>query len=151
MTPEQVALTGLTCDPNNPDTDGDGMYDGIELLFTQWNQSDEVWTLNPLVPGDGHYDADQDALTDLQELNLTVQNPSNGGLSPPDAPRMWEEAMAQNENAFLQRINSMLFAKGNRAMIAAQQYLDWRSNPNIPPPGMSIGLLNGIWMETNGK
>ena len=75
------------------------------------------------VPGDGHYDADQDALTDLQELNLTVQNPANGGLSPPDAPRMWEEAMAQNENAFLQRINSMLFAKGNRAMIAAQQYL----------------------------
>ena len=31
LTPEQVALTGLTCDPNNPDTDGDGMYDGIEL------------------------------------------------------------------------------------------------------------------------
>ena len=124
------------------------MYDGIELLFTQWNQTDEVWTLNPLVSGDGHYDADQDALTDMQELNLTVQNPVNGGLSPPDAPRMWEEAMAQNENAFLQRINSMLFAKGNRAMIAAQQYLDWRSNPNIPPPPLLMTII-GITDPTN--
>ena len=148
LTPEQLALTGPTCDPNNPDTDGDGMYDGIELLFTQWNQTDEVWTLNPLVSGDGHYDADQDALTDMQELNLTVQNPVNGGLSPPDAPRMWEEAMAQNENAFLQRINSMLFAKGNRAMIAAQQYLDWRSNPNIPPPPLLTTII-GITDPTN--
>ena len=148
ISPEQIALSGWTCDPNNPDTDGDGMYDGIELLFTQWNQSDMVWTLNPLVAGDGHYDADRDALTDLQELNLTVQNPTNGGLSPPDAPRMWEEAIAQNENAFLQRINSMLFAKGNRAMIASQQYLDWRSNPAIPPPPL-LSTIIGITDPTN--
>jgi hypothetical protein len=148
VTPEQIAIGGRTCDPNNPDTDGDGMYDGIELLFTQWNQSDMVWTLNPMVAGDGHYDADHDALTDLQELNLTVQNPVNGGLSPPDAPRMWEEAISQNENAFLQRINSMLFAKGNRAMIAAEQYLDWRSSPEVPPPPL-LSTIIGITDPTN--
>ena len=148
ITPEQIAISGMTADPNNPDTDGDGMYDGIELLFTQWNQSDMVWTLNPLVPGDGHYDADRDALTDLQELNLTVSNPINGGLSPPDAPRMWEEAISQNENAFLQRINSMLFAKGNRAMIAAQQFLDWRSNPSLPSPPL-LSTIIGITDPTN--
>ena len=148
MTPEQIAISGMTADPNNPDTDGDGMYDGIELLFTQWNQSDMVWTLNPLVAGDGHYDADRDALTDLQELNLTVSNPINGGLSPPDAPHMWEEAILQNENAFLQRINSMLFAKGNRAMIAAQQFLDWRSNPALPSPPL-LSTIIGITDPTN--
>ena len=25
-------FSGMTCDPNNPDTDGDGMLDGLEML-----------------------------------------------------------------------------------------------------------------------
>ena len=57
-------FSGMTCDPNNPDTDGDGMLDGLEMLLTDWNSNDGLWTLNPLVAGDGDYDADNDGLTD---------------------------------------------------------------------------------------
>jgi len=133
--------TGRTCDPNNPDTDGDGMYDGIEVLFTQWNQSDGLWTLNPLVAGDGHYDADNDALTDLQELNLTNMNPINGGLSPPDAPKMWEEALAQNQQSALNRISTMLFSKGNRAMVAGMQFSEWILNTSLPAPPLLSAII----------
>ena len=31
--------SGPTADPNNPDTDGDGIIDGMEVLFTAWNDS----------------------------------------------------------------------------------------------------------------
>ena len=44
MTPEQYNLSGPTGDPNNVDTDGDGIIDGMELLFTAWNISAETWT-----------------------------------------------------------------------------------------------------------
>ena len=44
-------FSGMTCDPNNPDTDGDGMLDGLEMLLTDWNSNDGLWTLNPLVAG----------------------------------------------------------------------------------------------------
>ena len=81
-----------TADPNNPDTDGDGLLDGVEMIFTKWNYEEETWTLNPLVPSDGYYDSDRDGLTDLVELNLTNTNPENGALAPPDAPRFHEEA-----------------------------------------------------------
>ena len=33
LTENQTNLTGLTADPNNVDTDGDGMLDGVELLL----------------------------------------------------------------------------------------------------------------------
>ena len=56
----QRNLTGITGDPNNVDTDGDGILDGVELLFTTWNSSAQTWTLNPLVPGDGLFDSDED-------------------------------------------------------------------------------------------
>ncbi|MDP6899235.1 MAG: hypothetical protein QGF94_00150 [Candidatus Thalassarchaeaceae archaeon] len=137
----QMNQTGRTCDPNNPDTDGDGMYDGIEVLFTQWNQSDGLWTLNPLVAGDGHYDSDHDALTDLQELNLTNMNPINGGLSPPDAPKMWEEALSQNQQSALNRISTMLFSKGNRAMVAGMQFSEWIVNTSLPAPPLLSALI----------
>ncbi|MDP6905789.1 MAG: hypothetical protein QF440_00030, partial [Candidatus Thalassarchaeaceae archaeon] len=138
---EQMNRTGRTCDPNNPDSDGDGLYDGLELLFTRWNQTDQVWTLNPLVAGDGHYDADRDALTDLQELNLTNHNPTNGGLSPPDAPKMWEEAFLINQAASMNRVSTMLFSKGNRAMIAGQQFSAWILDPAVPAPPLLSALL----------
>ena len=146
ITPEQFALTGATCDPNNPDTDGDGMYDGIEVLFTQWNSSDAQWTLNPLVAGDGHYDQDRDALTDLQELNLSTSNPVNGGLSPPDAPKMHEEASMLNPGAASARVYSMLFAKEGRALIALAQYAEWQSTGIAPP---LLQTIIGITDPTN--
>ncbi|MEE2812086.1 MAG: hypothetical protein VX320_02595 [Candidatus Thermoplasmatota archaeon] len=138
---EQNNRSGMTCDPNNPDSDGDGLMDGLEVLFTQWNQTDQVWTLNPLVSGDGHYDGDQDALTDLQELNLTNNNPSNGGLSPWDAPKMWEEAFELNEVAATNRISSMLFSKGNRAMIVSDQFVDWLLDTEQPAPPLLSAIL----------
>ena len=74
----QRNLTGITGDPNNVDTDGDGILDGVELLFTTWNASSETWTLNPLVPGDGLFDSDEDGIVDIQEFNLVNANPDNG-------------------------------------------------------------------------
>ena len=64
MSDDQRNSSGLTADPNDPDTDGDGLLDGIELIFTKWNSTDSVWTLNPLVAGDGYYDSDLDGITD---------------------------------------------------------------------------------------
>nr|ADD93048.1 hypothetical protein [uncultured archaeon MedDCM-OCT-S05-C10] len=133
MSTEQYNLTGPTTDPNNADTDGDGLLDGIELLFTAWNETNEEWTLNPLVAGDGGYDGDQDAVTDLEELNLTYANPVNGGLAPPDAPKMWEEAAIVDPNEATSRIYRILFSKEGRASIAISQYNDWQTSGFAPP------------------
>ena len=46
MPESQYNLTGPTTDPNNVDTDGDGILDGMEVLFTSWNLSAQTWTLN---------------------------------------------------------------------------------------------------------
>ena len=78
--------SGPTADPNNPDTDGDGIIDGMEVLFTAWNDSAQTWTLNPMVPDDGDFDADGDGLLDRQELALAFEQPDNGEVHPADAP-----------------------------------------------------------------
>ena len=62
LTEGQYNITGSTSDPNNIDTDGDGILDGMEVLFTAWNLSAQTWTLNPLVADDGDFDADEDGL-----------------------------------------------------------------------------------------
>ena len=146
MSSEQYNLTGPTTDPNNPDTDGDGLLDGIELMFTAWNETNEEWTLNPLVPGDGGYDGDQDAVTDLEELNLTYANPVNGGLAPPDAPKMWEEAALVDPNEATSRIYRILFSKEGRASIAISQYEDWTTSGFAPP---LLATLLGITDPNN--
>ena len=38
LSDEEIQLRGYTADPNEPDTDGDGLLDGIELMFTRWNR-----------------------------------------------------------------------------------------------------------------
>ncbi len=48
----------LGADPQNPDTDGDGIPDGWEVTHG----------LNPLNPGDAGEDWDADGLTNLQEF-----------------------------------------------------------------------------------
>ncbi len=146
MSSEQYNLSGPTCDPNNGDSDGDGLLDGIELLFTEWNLSFLNWTLNPLVAGDGGADGDQDALTDQQELNLTYENPLNGGLAPPDAPKMWEEALLLEPENFSERIEDMLEGRSGRAFIALQQHWEWEQT-GIAAPFFST--LIGITDPTN--
>ena len=147
LSEEQINLTGYTADPNQADTDGDGLLDGIELMFTRWNATDEVWTLNPLVAGDGNYDSDRDGVTDLVELNLTNKNPQNGGLSPPDAPRMWEEADILDPDEAVNRIYRILFNKEGRAEIALEQFEEWQQGEPAKP--LLLALL-GI-MDPNAE
>jgi hypothetical protein len=148
---DQINLSGRTTDPNNADTDGDGMLDGIELLFTRWNQSMQVWTLNPLVPGDGYFDEDKDALVDRQELNLSTENPLNGGSAPPDAAKMWEEAMAIDPGAAASRLYNILFGKEGRALIALQQWSDWQNGaPAAPLLTTLMGITDPTQNDTDG-
>ena len=133
LSEDQKNISGLTADPNDPDTDGDGLLDGIELIFTRWNSTDSVWTLNPLVAGDGYYDSDLDGITDQVELNLTNNNPANGGLSPPDAPRMWVEADTIDPSEANNRVFRILFGKEGKAQLAMQQYQEWLSGSPAKP------------------
>ena len=65
--------SGYTADPNEPDTGGDGLLDGIELMFKDGMRRMLPWTLNPLIAADGNYDSDRDGITDLVELNLQIK------------------------------------------------------------------------------
>ena len=123
----------LTADPNNPDTDGDGLLDGVEMIFTKWNYDADTWTLNPLVPSDGYFDSDRDGLTDLVELNLTNTNPANGALAPPDAPRFHEEATTLDALESMNRVYRVLFTKQGRAHIAISQFNEWQSSGLMRP------------------
>ncbi len=138
---EQSRITGNSGDPNNPDTDGDGLLDGIELIFTSWNATDEVWTLNPLVPDDGNYDSDGDGIRDITELNLTSNLPLNGESFPPGAPTFGSESRAINELAFESRIYRILFSKEGRAHLGMDQYLEWKSGT---PPKPMLESIFGI-------
>jgi len=127
---EQKLKSGLTSDPNDPDTDDDGLLDGVELIFTSWNSTEGVWTLNPLTPGDGKFDSDNDGISDIIELNLTKNRPVNGGLSPQGAPLFWVESHSNNPLHTENRIFRILFGKEGRADLAMDQYLEWKQgNP----------------------
>ena len=150
VTDEQRNNTGLTADPNNPDSDGDGLLDGVELIFTMWNSTDGVWTLNPLVPNDGSYDSDGDGIRDLTELNLTANGPVNGGLSPPDAPLFWEEADQLNHLDSVNRIYRILFSKEGRAELAMEQFVEWQDGfPAKPLLASIIGITDPKEADTD--
>ena len=53
-------LLGMT-DPTNPDTDDDGMYDGFEYWFTEWDLDQNRWSMNPLIDNDVNLDTDGDS------------------------------------------------------------------------------------------
>ena len=106
----QKNLTGITGDPNNVDTDGDGIIDGVELLFTTWNSSTQSWTLNPLTPGDGLFDSDEDGLVDLQEFALVNSNPDNGIEHPSDAPLLHIDGDLLQPTEKTQRMFNMLIS-----------------------------------------
>ena len=53
-------LMGIT-DTTLPDTDGDGMYDGFEYWFAQWDLEENRWSINPLIDSDVFLDSDNDS------------------------------------------------------------------------------------------
>jgi hypothetical protein len=61
----------LGTDPNNPDTDGDGLEDGVETMTGIWSTDEETGT-NPLL-----YDTDGDGLSDGVEILETYTDPTD--------------------------------------------------------------------------
>ena len=122
-----VNVSGWTTDPTNPDTDGDGFLDGLELLFTAWNDTAQTWTLNPLVPGDGSFDADDDALTDAQEFSIATSNPVNGITHPLDAPLLHEDGDINDPTQKAQRVYSIILDKGMRGNRHLAEFNVWQS------------------------
>ena len=142
----QRNVTGLTGDPNNADTDGDGIIDGVELLFTSWNQSAETWTLNPLVPGDGIFDSDEDGLTDIQEFALVSENPDNGIDHPSDAPLLHIDGDLLQPTEKTQRMFNILTSKETRGKRLLDDFNDWQ---NGEPANTFISIIMGITDPTN--
>lgn len=143
---EQVNLSGRTADPNNPDTDGDGIIDGIEMLFTTWNETAEVWTLNPLVSGDGAFDSDNDALTDAQEFSIQENLPDNGGSNPTDAPLLHEDAEWNQPLKTVIRVHNMLINKEGRQTVVYQDFLEWQAGE---PPTAFLSMLMTVTDPTH--
>ncbi|MEK9698290.1 MAG: hypothetical protein VW270_21150, partial [Candidatus Poseidoniales archaeon] len=139
-------ISGRTTDPNNIDTDGDGMLDGLELLFTAWNSSAEVWTLNPLVPDDGNFDGDEDGLIDKQEFALATMQPDNGIEHPSDAPLLHIDGDLQQPTEKAQRIFNMLISKNTRGKRLLDDFNAWQSGE---PPNAFISVLQGMTDPTS--
>ena len=146
ITPEQINATGWTCDPNNVDTDGDGMIDGIEQLFTSWNLTAGRWTLNPLVAGDGLFDGDGDGLTDSQEFQLAVEKPDNGVDHPSDAPLLHLDGDIQQPTEKAQRVFNILLTKESRGKRLLADFNDWQAGV---PPNSILSTLLGMSDPTN--
>ena len=138
---EQINLTGWTTDPNNIDTDGDGMLDGVELLFTAWNVSAQTWTLNPLVAGDGDFDGDEDGLIDRQEFGLSIAQPDNGGLHPSDAPLMHIDGDLQQPTEKAQRVFNILISKDTRGKRLLNDFNSWQQGE---PPNAFLEVVMGM-------
>ena len=70
-------MMGMT-DPTDADTDDDGMYDGFEYWFTEWDLDENRWSMNPLISNDVNLDTDQDSFDcngdGVISLNETFSN-----------------------------------------------------------------------------
>ena len=141
LTQNQTNLTGLTADPNNVDTDGDGMLDGVELLFTAWNVSAGTWTLNPLVAGDGDFDGDEDGLIDRQEFAIAAEQPDNGMDHPSDAPLLHEDGDLQQPTEKAQRVFNILISKETRGKRLLADFNAWQQGE---PPNAFIEVVLGM-------
>ena len=139
ITQEQINISGRTADPNNPDSDGDGILDGIEMLFTTWNESAEVWTLNPLVAGDGQFDSDNDAIIDALELSIAYEIPDNGGSNPFDAPLLGADAEWNQPQYTPVRVHNMLITKEGRQVLVYGDFQKWQGGE--PPTAILQVLL----------
>ena len=140
------ASTWVDTDPNLADSDGDGLLVGCEMLFTDWNSNDGLWTLNPLVAGDGDYDADNDGLTDRQELSLVEGLPDNGVFHPPDAPIFYLDAEEQMSGTEFSRVGNILNNTENRATLVKLDLIDWQSGN---PPTLILETLRSITDPTH--
>lgn len=60
-------VTNNVLDPNNKDSDGDGLYDGVEIIIS----------LNPLKSNAGDCDTDSDGICDMDELLIYGTDPTN--------------------------------------------------------------------------
>src|SRR5713226_1031088 len=85
--PDNDGLTNLQeyqlgTDPNNADTDGDGMPDGWEVAHG----------LNPLDPNDANLDTDGDGFTNLREYRLGTDplDPASRPDFPPSLIGWWK-------------------------------------------------------------
>ena len=143
---DQINISGWTSDPNNVDTDGDGMIDGIEQLFTSWNLSAGRWTLNPLVAGDGLFDGDGDGLTDGQEFAVATENPENGVEHPSDAPLLHLDGDVQQPTEKAQRVFNILITKETRGKRLLADFNDWQAGV---PPNAILSTLLGMTDPTN--
>jgi len=78
-------ILGVALDPLDPDTDGDGMFDGWEMVYRNYSMVLGRWTLNASDPSDAILDPDNDGLTNLQEFrfgtNPNVLDSDGDGLS----------------------------------------------------------------------
>lgn len=74
----------LVCDPNNPDTDDDGLSDGREVKVG-WVPAYPVTDAPTIVSNPFHPDSDDDGLTDLEEYNFS-SNPLNADTDGDKAP-----------------------------------------------------------------
>ena len=146
ITSEQINASGWTCDPNNVDTDGDGMIDGIEQLFTSWNLTAGRWTLNPLVAGDGLFDGDGDGLTDSQEFAVAVEKPDNGVEHPSDAPLLHLDGDVQQPTEKAQRVFNILITKESRGKRLLADFNDWQAGV---PTNSILSTLLGMSDPTN--
>ena len=144
--PDIASSRGMTTDPNDADTDGDGLLDGLEMLLTEWSEDASVWTLNPLVAQDGTFDSDNDGLTDLQELNLASGKPDNGIDHPPDAPLFFIDAEDQMMGAEFSRVGNILNNTENRATLVKEDWQDWLAGD---PPSLIINTLRMITDPTH--
>ncbi|MDI6916393.1 MAG: hypothetical protein QMC80_01195, partial [Thermoplasmatales archaeon] len=67
-------------DPNNPDSDFDGMPDGWEVFHQIFNTTTGKWTMNP-IEYDADNDIDSDNLTNLQEYLYSIPESWNVSLN----------------------------------------------------------------------
>ena len=70
-------------DPSNNDTDDDGMSDGFEYWFSEWDYSLNRWSMNPLSSTDTGLDSDEDSW-DCDEDGVISENETFNNL------REWE-------------------------------------------------------------
>ena len=141
LSPEQYNISVYTSDTNKVDTDGDGVLDGVELLFTSWNLSAQTWTLNPLVAGDGDFDSDSDGLSDRQEFALAISNPDNGADHPVDAPLLHIDGDLQQPTEKAQRVFNILLSKETRGKRLLSDFNAWQSGE---PANAFISMLMGM-------
>ena len=138
----------LGTDPNNPDTDGDGLLDGIETMTGIWMFDNETGT-DPLVS-----DSDRDGISDGDEIYVTYTDPTNSdtdydGLSDGEEvyqigtdPNLddtdWDgllDGVETNTSFFKDETDTgsdpLNYDTDGDGVSDGEEVIDWYSNPNL--------------------